>query len=169
MASPPVLIRRLTRSLSVLALAAASMTMGACAPQFDTHGDHIEADRIAQIHPGVQRRDDVQQVLGSPSSVSAFGEETWYYISDVVERRSFFNREVVDRQVVSIRFDPQGVVGQLDVFGLERGREVEVVDRETPSFGESPNFLDQIIGNLGRFNRDESAGAPGGRTTRPGS
>ena len=57
----------------------------------DTHGDHVEADRLALIHPGTQNRDEVAQILGSPSSTSVFGEEAWYYISDVVETRSIFS------------------------------------------------------------------------------
>ena len=57
--------------------------------------------------------------------------------------------------MVTIRFDPQGVVREVDMFGLERGREVELVERETPSFGESLTFFNQLVGNLGRFNRDQ--------------
>lgn len=128
--------------------------LGACSTQIDTHGEQVDTDRLTQVRPGAQNRDDVARLLGSPSSTSTFGDETWYYISDVVETRSIFDREVVERQVVTIRFDPQGVVREVDMFGLERGREVELVERETPSFGESATFFNQLLGNLGRFNRD---------------
>ena len=57
--------------------------------------------------------------------------------------------------MVTVRFDEQGVVKEVDMFGLERGREVELVERETPSFGESMNLMDQFMGNLGRFNQDQ--------------
>jgi len=130
--------------------------LAACSPQIDNHGEHLEADRLALVRPGVQNRDDVARLLGSPSSTSPFGEDTWYYISDVVETRSIFDREVTERQVVTIRFDPQGIVREVDSFGLEKGREVELVERETPSFGESMSFLNQLMGNLGRFNREET-------------
>ena len=131
------------------------MTVG-CAGQIDTHGDRLEKDRLAQLRPGVQTREDVAQILGSPSSTSVFGEESWYYISDLVETRSIFGREVKDRQVVTIHFNNDGIVSQVDAFGLERGKEVEVVERETPSFGESVTILDQVMGNLGRFNRADT-------------
>lgn len=127
----------------------------ACTPQINTHGDQLDADRLKLVQPGVQSRDEVARLLGSPSSTSTFGDEAWYYISDVVKTRSIFDREVTERQVVTIRFDPQGVVREVDMFGLERGREVELVERETPSFGQSLTFFDQLVGNLGRFNRDQ--------------
>ena len=124
--------------------------------RYNTHGDHLEADRLALIHPGTQNRDEVAQILGSPSSTSVFGDEAWYYISDVVETRSIFSRKVTERQVVTIRFDDQGVVKELDMFGLDRGKEVELVERETPSFGKSTNFFTDLLGNLGRFNRNDT-------------
>lgn len=151
MASAP-LLRRLALPTAITILAGITLLTAGCAGRIDTHGDRLEADRLAQIRPGVQTREDVAQILGSPSSTSVFGEESWYYISDLVETRSIFDREITDRQVVTVRFNGDGVVSQVDAFGLERGKEVEVVQRETPSFGESVTILNQLMGNLGRFN-----------------
>lgn len=150
MASAP-LLRRLAPPTSIKILAGIALLTAGCAGRIDSHGDRLEADRLAQIRPGVQTREDVEQILGSPSSTSVFGEESWYYISDLVETRSILDREIKDRQVVTVRFN-DGVVRQVDAFGLERGKEVEVVERETPSFGESVTILNQLMGNLGRFN-----------------
>ena len=152
MASAPGTIRRLALCTSLCILAGVCSLTAACTAQLDTHGDHIEADRLAQIRPGAQTREDIAQLLGSPSSTSVFDDERWYYISDIVETRSIFDREVKERQVVTIRFNREGVVSEVDDFGLERGREIELVERETPSFGESVNIINQVMGNLGRFN-----------------
>jgi len=152
-ASTPPLSPRPTsrhgRCLPALLLAAG---LGACSPQVQTHGDKVEADRVARISPGAQSKDDVIRLLGSPSSTAVFDDETWYYISSVVENNSIFDREVTERQVLVVRFDNGGVVRAVEEFGLERGRKVNIVDRETPSFGESQSFLQQILGNIGRFN-----------------
>jgi outer membrane protein assembly factor BamE (lipoprotein component of BamABCDE complex) len=156
MTSAPRLLR-LAMSASVTILTGIGLLTAGCAGQLNTHGDRLEANRLVQVRPGMQTRDDVARILGSPSSTSVFGEEIWYYISDVVETRSIFDRETKDRQVVTIRFDGSGVVREVDTFGLERGKEVELVKRETPSFGESVTFVNQVMGNLGRFNRADTA------------
>lgn len=153
MASVLHLLRQLS---AIAAVSTAVAVVAACTPRYNTHGDHVEADRLALIHPGSQSRDEVAQILGSPSSTSVFGEESWYYISDVVETRSIFSRKVTERQVVTVRFDQQGVVKETDMFGLDRGQEVALVERETPSFGESTNFFTDLLGNLGRFNRNDT-------------
>lgn len=139
----------------MLATLIPAVLLAACTPQMDSHGEHVDPDRLQTIRPGVQNRDEVARILGSPASTSAFGDESWYYISDVTETYSIFDTDVTERQVVTVRFDQQGVVKEVDLFGLERGREVELVDRETPSFGESGSLLDQFMGNLGRFNADQ--------------
>ncbi len=130
------------------------MLLAGCIAQIDKHGDQVDAEHLQMIRPGVQNRDDVARLLGSPSSTAAFGEESWYYISDVVETYSIFDSDVTQRQVVTIKFDDRGVVKEVGEFGLDHSREVELVERETPSFGEEMTILDQLMGNLGRFNKD---------------
>ena len=41
---------------------------------------------------------------------------------------------------------------RVDRHGLERGHEVTLVDRETPTAGSELTALEQFIGNIGRFN-----------------
>ncbi len=156
MASVPLpLERHLASVRRALAALVPAVLLAGCVAQVDSHGEHVDPDRLQAVRPGVQNRDDVARVLGSPASTSAFGDESWYYISDVIEKYSIFDSKVTERQVVTVRFDQQGIVKEVDMFGLERGREVEMVDRETPSFGESGNLLDQFMGNIGRFNADQ--------------
>ncbi len=141
-------------SRKVLTVAVPMMLLAGCIAQINKHGDQVDADRLEMIRPGVQNRDDVAKLLGSPSSTSAFGDEAWYYVSDVVETYSIFDSDVTERQVVTVRFDDRGVVKEVGEFGLDRGHEVELVTRETPSFGEELTIMDQLMGNLGRFNKD---------------
>jgi outer membrane protein assembly factor BamE (lipoprotein component of BamABCDE complex) len=147
------------RALLLPALAAIALAGGGCEGQIATHGDPLDSVELARIQPGVHTRADVARLIGSPSSVPLFDPDAWYYISNREQTLAFFAPESIERQVVTIRFDDQGVVTAIEQFGLERGEKVDVVSRETPSFGQSPNVLQQLMGNLGRFNKD---------TTRPG-
>ena len=133
---------------------AASLMVAACSPQISIHGNSPEPERLAEIVPGTHTRQDVELILGSPSSVSLFGEETWHYIGDQQTTLAFLKPEVVDRTVVSIRFDPAGTVAAVETFGMERGREVQVVKRETPTRGNEMTIIEQFIGNIGRFEGD---------------
>ncbi len=134
--------------LTVLALAAG---ISACSPRIDSHGNTVDPDRLAALTPGVHSRQDVEQLLGSPSSVSAFGRETWYYIGSRTETLAFLEPKVTERRVVAIRFGNTGTVETVDTFGLERGRAIAFVERETPTTGNEFTIWEQFIGNIGRF------------------
>ncbi len=162
----PARRRRPIAGLAPLAVALALVVvLGACEGQLATHGDPIDAIELARVRPGISTRADVVSALGTPSSVPVFDDSAWYYMSNREETLAFFAPESIERQVVVVHFDDQGVVSSIDKFGLERGREVDVVSRETPSFGQSPTIIQQMLGNLGRFNKETGPGnptAPGG-------
>jgi outer membrane protein assembly factor BamE (lipoprotein component of BamABCDE complex) len=150
--------RRIAAAFASFALIAA---LAACEGKLATHGDPIDAVELTRIRPGISTRADVIAALGSPSNVPLFDNNAWYYMSDREQTIAFLAPESIERQVVTIRFDDQGVVSSIDQFGLERGREIDVVSRETPSFGQSPTIIQQMMGNLGRFNKETG---PGSRT-----
>jgi outer membrane protein assembly factor BamE (lipoprotein component of BamABCDE complex) len=122
-----------------------------------THGYRLDPETLAQVEPGQTTREEVLQLLGSPSSVATFDRSTWYYITQRTERMSFYQDEVVAQDVVAIRFSDQGTVEDIGFRGIDDAEEVELVERETPTSGNELSVFEQFIGNIGRFNlpRDE--------------
>lgn len=123
----------------------------ACSPRVTVHGNSPDPERIAEILPGTHSRQDVELILGSPSSISMFDNETWYYIGDRHETVAFLEPEVVERKVVAVRFDNGGYVAGVAEFGKERSKSVELVERTTPTRGNEMTVFEQLIGNIGRF------------------
>ncbi len=142
----------------MLSIVCAAMiaTVSACAPNVATRGNLPDPDRLAEIVPGEASRDDVAILLGSPSSAATFGDEIWYYIAARVETVAFNEPEVIDQQVVAIRFGEDGLVAAIDTYGMDDARAVEIVDRVTPTSGKEITILQQLIGNVGRFARKDS-------------
>ncbi|MEO0717659.1 MAG: hypothetical protein AAFZ06_02150 [Pseudomonadota bacterium] len=77
------------------------------------------------------------------------------------EALAFFEPEVVDQQVVTVSFDSTGVVENVNRYGLEDGQVVDLVTRTTPTSGRKLTILQQIFGNLGRFDTQEGGGPIG--------
>jgi outer membrane protein assembly factor BamE (lipoprotein component of BamABCDE complex) len=138
------LLRHLVIGVALLATA--------CAPRIATHGNLPDPEKLAEIVPGKISRDEVAEILGSPSSIAAFNEETWYYISERMETTAFLAPDVTERKIIVIRFDKKGVVSSVENLGLGDGRNVELVDRTTPTAGNEMNIFQQMMGNMGRFN-----------------
>ena len=53
---------------------------------------------------------------------------------------------------MAIEFDEQGTVSRIDRHDLNGAREIDLVDRETPTSGNELSVLEQFLGNIGRFN-----------------
>lgn len=140
-------------SLPVLAVLLGGMI--ACTPVVDNRGNLPHAEDLAQIVAGKTTRDDVQQLLGSPSATLNYGHESWQYISQRVETVAFFTPELKERQVIAINFDAQGVVSSVVAKGMRDGQDIVIVDRETPTAGKELTILEQLMGNVGRFSKSE--------------
>lgn len=132
-------------------IGAALLTAVGCAPDVNVRGNAIKADELSQIKPGNQDRDGVREILGSPTNVATFSEETWYYITQKDQRVAFSKIQPVTRQIVAISFDERGRVQKVKKYDLADAREIEPVDRVTPTPGQEFSLLQQLIGNLGRF------------------
>ena len=139
---------RLTSVLSVCVLA---LGLSACGGTIDVRGNDPNPDMLAMISEGQQSKADVAALLGSPSTTATFDNETWYYISSTFKNVAFFAPEEIDRKIVAVRFDEQGLVKDVATFGLQDGEVVQVSERETPTAGHEIGLLEQLFGNLGRF------------------
>ncbi len=133
------------------AIAIAGMMLS-CTPRIDNHGNEIDLDNLVEIEPGKTRKSRVSALLGAPSSTSDFGEDTWFYIGSTTKTVGFFSPELINRKVVYISFDQEGVVGSIGKLSEADGKKIEIVDRETPTAGQRITLLQQLIGNIGRFN-----------------
>ncbi len=129
-----------------------ALALAACQPMIDQRGNLPDEKKISEIEPGVTTKEAVSQLLGTPSSVSTFGDKTWYYISRRTEQTAFFNPQVLDQQVVVVAFDEGDVVRNVQHLNLADSRPVDPSSRETPSAGKEITFMEQLLGNLGKFN-----------------
>jgi outer membrane protein assembly factor BamE (lipoprotein component of BamABCDE complex) len=143
--------------LRLLSCACVALALAACQPTIDQRGNLPDKSKVAEIEPGVTTKEMVSQILGTPSSVSTFSDRTWYYISRRTEQTAFFDPEVLDQQVVVVGFDEGGVVRDIQHLNLADSRPVNPTARETPSAGKELGIVEQLIGNLGKFNASGAA------------
>jgi outer membrane protein assembly factor BamE (lipoprotein component of BamABCDE complex) len=127
-------------------------------------GNRVDPERLGQITPGVQTRNDVEALLGSPTARGTFDEDNWYYISARTRIQAARFLEVEDRRVVAISFNRDGVVSGIRELGEADGRPVAVVSRETPVPGNDRSLLQALFGNIGRPGVDR-----GSRSANPAS
>jgi outer membrane protein assembly factor BamE (lipoprotein component of BamABCDE complex) len=139
--------------LALLLLAAAAAPLGACSPRIDQRGNLLDPEAVLAVQPGVQTKEQVAQLLGTPSTIATFDDKTWYYISKRTETTAFFPADTTDQQVLVVKFDDIDMVEKIHILGMNDAYEIEPVGRITPTYGQRLTILQQLFGNIGRFTK----------------
>lgn len=136
------------------ALASIILLLGACTPVVNQRGNMLGDQQIERVEVGKHSRSDVMRILGSPTTQGPFDSNTWYYIGQETEKRGILDPEVVEERIVIVAFDEKGVVESLKES--DEGRiDLPIEDDSTPTHGNNLTFVQQMLGNLGRFNPQE--------------
>lgn len=141
-----------------LVSASAVILMGACTPTVNTRGNIVEDFRMREITPGVSTQTNVLKSLGSPTTKAPFDDNVWYYIGQTMEKRGIFDPKVTEEKVVVVAFNEEGIVQTMEEIDADR-LNVPTVRRKTHTGGNEVTVMEQLLGNIGRFNRPTESAA----------
>jgi outer membrane protein assembly factor BamE (lipoprotein component of BamABCDE complex) len=150
------------RALQGAAIVLALLLAG-CVVSEDQRGNLPDPDKVAEVHPGTTTKEQVVKILGSPSSESTFDDDTWYYISRKTKQVAFLSPTVLDQQVYIVDFDDKGVVKDVGHKTLANAEPVSPAPGATPAPGRELSFMEQLIGNIGRFGQSPATPASTGQ------
>lgn len=164
------------RPLPAVALAAAliagcSMPPGMLSYPPQARGNQVDPDQLKQLVPGTSTRQDVTALLGSPTTRASFDDNTWIYISQITRPVIAGTQGVRSQHVYVLSFDGGGVLRHVETRNKSDALPVTVVSRTTPSPGSEASFLQQLLGNIGRFSPGSALGSTPGQasSTNPGN
>jgi outer membrane protein assembly factor BamE (lipoprotein component of BamABCDE complex) len=158
-------LSRPARWIMTLICAAA---LSACAAVKEDRGYIFDPNDLAKIQAGATSKDQVREIMGSPSTVSTVEGEAWYYISSKFETFAFYRPKETERTVAAIFFEKTDVVQDIAYYGMDDGQIVAFVERKTPTRGKELTILGQLFSNLGKYNQSSAlpsvgTGNPTGR------
>lgn len=131
------------------------LAVSACTPITANRGNLLEDYQMKEVVAGQDGRDEVIRKIGSPTNISAFNDNIWYYMGQKTEKSGIFDPKITQERIVVVTFGQDGLVDSI----VERrdGREdVAIVARETPTSGNEITFVQQMLGNLGKFNKQST-------------
>jgi outer membrane protein assembly factor BamE (lipoprotein component of BamABCDE complex) len=131
-------------------------------------GAEIDPDQLAQLVPGTSTRKDVAALLGTPTTKASFDDNTWIYISQITRPVIAATQGVLHQHVYVVTFDGAGTLTRIAQKDRADALPVQVVQRTTPSPGSEATFMQQLIGNIGRFNPNGQPASAGPSGTGPG-
>lgn len=145
-----------SKTIAGKALRRAALVVGlgalmACTPIYRNHGFMPPEEDLSAILVGVDTRDTIADIVGAPTAGGVLNSSGYYYVSSRYRTFGPFEPEEIERQVLAISFDAEGVVSNIERFGLEDGQIVVLERRVTRDNVRDTTFIRQLMGNLGRF------------------
>lgn len=140
------------RRLIALALAAPLLAAAGCTRMYRNHGYVPPDDELAMLVVGQTRQGDLESIIGRPGAEGVLTGSSWYYVGSRWEHYGIQPPREIDRQVVVVSFDANGVVSNVERFGLERGRVVALSQRVADSGVSRASVLQKLFRNVGRVN-----------------
>ncbi len=120
------------------------LPLAGCFTQTLNHGHVVSPDAYQEVQVG-SSREQVELLLGSPSTTSRLDGDAWYYISQVSETTAFMAPDIVEQRVVAIYYDEDGFVKDTAYYGMQDGKVIDIVTRKTRTGGSDYGFLTQIL------------------------
>ena len=132
-------------------------------PPSQVRGNRVTAEQLKDLVPGTSTRVDANSLLGSPTARAAFDDNVWIYISETTQPRVGRVQGINSQDVVQLTFDGRGVLRDVKQLTQKDAQSVDVVSRSTPSPGSEATFMQQLLGNVGRFTAGPAAGGGGSK------
>lgn len=142
------------RILRLFAAMAVATLLVACSATFTNHGFVPPEPELAQVELG-DTREAVAEKIGRPATSGVLRDEAWVYTAYRVRNYAYQSPQVIEREVVAVSFDGSGRVSNVERFGLEAGRVVELSRRVTETSVRDLGFFRQLLRNLGRVDLTE--------------
>lgn len=139
------------RALAYLTVAVLALGVAGCSATIRNHGYIPPEEDLQELVVGIDTRASVEDVVGPPTAGGVLEGGNYYYVRSTVKTLGPRRPEVIDRQVLAISFDGDGVLDNIESFGLEDGRVVALSRRVTDSDITNVSFVRQLLGNIGQI------------------
>ena len=140
------------RGTGFAVIIAAALSLAACSADFRNHGYVPPEEDLQAIIPGIDTRATVEETVGVPTASGVLSDGAYYWVGSTMRHFAWQKPEVVEREVVAISFADDGVVRNIERYGLEDGRVVPISRRVTENTAGDISFIRKLFGNIGGLN-----------------
>ncbi|MEO8531507.1 MAG: outer membrane protein assembly factor BamE [Deltaproteobacteria bacterium] len=138
------------------------LAIAGCTPLYAIHGYTPTDEDLQQVVTGKTTAEEVVTLLGPPTVDELVAGGAWYYVKSKYETYAYKEEKEIDREVLAITFTSDKRVSNVERFGLDKGRIVQISTRITGTGFDKVSTLRRIFGALGNFSASNvlGGGAP---------
>ena len=150
---------KMKNKFKIIFYLAISCVLVSCVQKVEKMGYFVKESNLELVKPNKSSEQEVINILGDPTTKSAFGAKTYYYMERQYKQMAFFTPKLMEQRVIAIEFKPNDIVSKISVYGKD-GAKVLGYDAEKVTFeGNKVGVFEQMVGNIGKFSSQAQKGA----------
>ena len=117
----------------------------------NTHGSTSLSLKSNKIEILKSNKNDVLNILGKPSTVSLFDQNSWFFIQREKVNQSIFKigkSKIRKNDVLEVSFDNYGIVKSKKLYNLENMNDLKKVKKKTQKTYDSNSKIGKLIKSL---------------------
>ncbi len=119
----------------------------------DLRGQFISDNVVNEINSKKLNKSEVINLVGTPTYVPDYTDNTWYYIQRSLTRRAWFEPKVVSQRIVQIAFEKNNkVIGAILQKDTQK-EDIKIEPSYTKTYGTEKNIIQSFVKNIARFNK----------------
>lgn len=140
--------------MKVFFLSLVILCCSACTKTVHVSGHLFEEKELNALQKANYKQ-DIENILGSPTSVSSFGPETWYYITTKKQNVAFWPDKILEQNIIAISFNKNDKIDVIARYNEKNIKNHQLVPEITIVKGNDSTTAQQFFGNVGRFNKNK--------------
>ncbi|WP_299626044.1 outer membrane protein assembly factor BamE [uncultured Tateyamaria sp.] len=146
------------RTLAPLIALMTAVVLAGCSATYRNHGYIPPEEELQELVVGIDTRATIEDLVGPPSSGGVLENGNYFYVRSRTKTLGLRAPQEIERQVLAMSFDGEGVLANIERFGLEDGRVVSLSRRVTSSSVNDVSFIRQLLGNIGQIGPEGAFG-----------
>ena len=128
------------------------LTLTGC-QSVEMRGQFVSDQAISEINSEKPDKQEVANLLGTPTFVPDYTANTWYYVQRSMTSRAWFNPKVVQQRIVKVSFDSNGKLLEAVLLEGSHNEQISSLGDYTKTHGTEKSGIQKFVKNIGRFNK----------------
>ncbi len=117
----------------------------------DNHGVKLSENKLNQILLQSTNQNDALKILGPPSTISEFDQNTWIYINRTKTTKNILSlgdRKIIKNDILVLKFNNRGVLEEKEFFSLDDMNNIKFDKNTTNKDFGNTSFMYSVLSSL---------------------
>ena len=129
------------------------ITVTNCTPKkvVKHHGVPFLEKKQTDLIINESNKNDVKKILGNPSTISNFDNDTWFYIErkqTQSELKKFGKMKIFKNDILVLKFNELGILNSKDFFDLNDMNKIEISKNNTKIINKGNSFVYDFMSSM---------------------